>query len=90
VKEVIPICDDKRVKVIMTKPVGLADARDQQVAVQSGTKCGWEKPVDGQGGEKEGKFEWRSKIDAGAKVSLEAEWEVKAPSDLQLGESFVR
>jgi hypothetical protein len=85
VRDVIPMCDDKRAKVILRKPAGLADAKDGQMVdlKKDGLKVSWEKVVDGKGGEKEGKFEWRWKVDGGAKVTLEAEWEVKAPADIQ-------
>lgn len=39
-------------------------------------KAMWEKSVDGMGGEKEGRFEWKcGEIGAGEKVVLEAQWE---------------
>jgi hypothetical protein len=78
--------DSKRAKVVLRKPEGLADAKAGQVVElkkELGLKVMWEKMVDGKGGEKEGKFEWRWKVDSGAKVTLEAEWEVKAPADVQ-------
>jgi len=40
--------------------------------------------VDGKGGEKEGKFEWKWEVGSGAKVNLEAEWEIK-PSENGIG-----
>lgn len=53
-----------------------------------GLRVGWEKVVDGKGGEKEGRFEWRWKVDTGAKVNLHAEWEVKAPGEIAWVETF--
>jgi len=80
--------EDKRIKVILRKPVGLADAKDGQVVdMQNGLKVSWEKVVDGKGGEKEGRFEWLWKVDAGSQVKMEAEWEVKAPADVKWAES---
>lgn len=84
------MCDDKRIKVILRRPEGLADAKDGEVVnVRSsdGLKVMWEKLVDGVGGERQGKFEWKWKVDAGAKATLESEWEVKAPADLLLAET---
>lgn len=85
----IPTSDDKRVKVILRRPEGLAGAKDGEVvdlsgsaASNAGLKVGWETLVDGKGGEKEGKFEWKWNVDSGAKVTLEAEWDVKAPADI--------
>jgi hypothetical protein len=86
---VVPTCEDKRVKVILRKPEGLADAKDGEAVdlKKDGLKVGWEKLVDGKGGEKEGRFEWSWKVDAGSQVKLEAEWEVKAPADIKWVES---
>ncbi|TFK61460.1 hypothetical protein BDN72DRAFT_965157 [Pluteus cervinus] len=89
VRDVIPTSDDKRVKVILRRPEGLAGAKDGELVdvgasgtSNAGLKVGWEKLTDGKGGEKEGKFEWKWNVDSGAKVKLEAEWEVKAPADI--------
>ncbi len=84
VRDIIPTCEDKRVKVVLRKPEGLADAKEGEwVDIgKEGLKVGWEKVVDGKGGEKDGKFEWRWKIGSGAKVKLEAEWEVNAPGEI--------
>lgn len=69
---------------MLRKPLALADAKDGQVVdlENDSLKVGWEKLVDGKGGEKDGKFEWKWKVGNGAKVNLEAEWEVKAPGDV--------
>jgi hypothetical protein len=83
VKDVVPLSSDSRVKVILRKPKGLAEAKDGVlVDMHDGLKVGWEKLVDGKGGEKEGKYQWLWKVDAGAKVSLEAEWEIKSTGDM--------
>jgi hypothetical protein len=84
VRDAVPMSDDKRVKVILRKPEGLANAKDGEVVNlnKDGLNVGWAKVVDGKGGEKEGKFEWKWKVDAGAQIKLEAEWEVKAPADV--------
>ncbi|EDR08579.1 uncharacterized protein LACBIDRAFT_296878 [Laccaria bicolor S238N-H82] len=85
VKDVIPTCDqDKRTKVILRKPAALAEAKDRQIVdlKTDGLRVGWEKVAEGgKGGEKEGKFEWRWKVGSGAKVTLDAEWEVQGPGD---------
>ncbi|KIJ96516.1 hypothetical protein K443DRAFT_682305 [Laccaria amethystina LaAM-08-1] len=85
VKDVIPTCDqDKRTKVILRKPAALAEAKDGQIVdlKTDGLRVGWEKVAEGgKGGEKEGKFEWWWKVGSGAKVTLDAEWEVKVPGD---------
>lgn len=96
----IPTAEDKRVKVILRKPEGLADVKDGGVVwmggkdkdaeqkKEGGLSVGWEKLVDGKGGEKEGRFEWKWKVGSGEKVVLETEWEVKAPADVIWSEVF--
>ncbi|KAF8903751.1 hypothetical protein CPB84DRAFT_1728192 [Gymnopilus junonius] len=83
VREVIPTSDDKRARIILRKPAALADAKDGETVdlKNDGLKVGWEPLVDGKGGEKEGKFEWKWKVGSAAKVALEAEWEIKVPAD---------
>lgn len=84
IRDVIPISEDKRIQVLLRKPDGLVDAKDGQVVdlkkSREGLKVRWSPPVDGKGGEKEGRFEFLWKVDAGAKVTVVSEWEVKAPA----------
>ncbi|KAJ6489052.1 hypothetical protein C8R45DRAFT_901974 [Mycena sanguinolenta] len=89
VREIIPTCDDKRAKVLLRKPMGLADAKDGEVVklTPPGLKVMWGKTWDGRPGEKDGRFEWAWSIEGGAKVVLEAEWELKAPADVVWVES---
>ncbi|KAG5652604.1 hypothetical protein H0H81_004386 [Sphagnurus paluster] len=89
VRDAVPTCDDNRARVLLRKPVGLADAKGGE-EVDLGGSSGvvkWGAVVDGKGGEKEGKFEWRVGVQAKDKVVLEAEWEVKAPADTRWVES---
>lgn len=80
VKDGIPTCDEKRAKVILREPEGLADAEEREVVkLGNGLKVAWQ----AGGGEKEGKYEWRWRVDGGEKISLKAEWELKAPAELQ-------
>ncbi|KAF8963135.1 hypothetical protein BDZ97DRAFT_1821922 [Flammula alnicola] len=84
VRDCVPVSEDKRFKVILRKPFGLADAKDgKTVDLQNdGLQVGWEKLVDGKGREKEGKFEWKWKVGSGATVNLEAQYDVKVPKDV--------
>jgi hypothetical protein len=86
IREAIPTCDDKRAKVVLRKPEGLANAKDgQEVELEKGesaVKVMWEKLVDGKGGEKDGKFEWKGTVKAKDKLVLEAQWDVKGPADI--------
>ncbi|KAH9059611.1 hypothetical protein EDB87DRAFT_1684673 [Lactarius vividus] len=50
-------------------------------------KVRWCKSVDGKGGRKEGLFEWVVDVGAGEEVTIETEWDVKAPVSLRWIES---
>ena len=47
----------------------------------------WSKSVDGKGGRKEGLFEWVVDVGAGEQVTIDTEWDVKAPVSLRWVES---
>jgi uncharacterized protein (TIGR02231 family) len=47
----------------------------------------WCKAVDGKGGRKEGLFEWVVEVGAGEELTIETEWDVKAPVSLKWIES---
>jgi len=83
--DVIPISEDKRIRVLLRKPDGLVDAKDGQVIdlkkLKEGLKVRWSPRVDGKGGEKEGRFEFLWTVAVEAKVTVVSEWEVKAPAD---------
>ncbi|KAG5652603.1 hypothetical protein H0H81_004385 [Sphagnurus paluster] len=88
VRDAVPTCDHRGVRVLLRKPAGLADAEKGE-EVELGGGAGvlkWGKVVDGKGGEKEGKFEWRVGVQAKDRVVLEAEWEAEAPADVRLEE----
>ncbi|KAF7335446.1 hypothetical protein MVEN_02197900 [Mycena venus] len=89
VRDIIPTCDDKRAKVLLRKPEGLADAKEGEVVklAPPGLKVMWGKTSDGRLGEKDGRFEWAWSVDGGAKAVLEAQWELKAPADVAWVES---
>ena len=81
VRDRMPTCDDKRVKVILRHPLHLGKIKDGAYAAigEDGLKVGWEKLVDGKGGEKEGKFEWKWSVKSGEQVDFFSDYEVKAP-----------
>jgi uncharacterized protein (TIGR02231 family) len=56
-----------------------ADKKNQKVR--------WCKAVDGKGGRKEGLFEWVVEVGAGEELTIETEWDVKAPVSLKWIES---
>lgn len=91
VRDVIPTSGDDRIKVILRKPEGLAHLKDGDVldlkSIGEGLKVKWSKlDQDGNGGEKEGKFDWLWSVGAGERIVLRSEWEVTAPADLTLSE----
>ncbi|KJA25015.1 hypothetical protein HYPSUDRAFT_76106 [Hypholoma sublateritium FD-334 SS-4] len=82
VRDRIPTCDDTRVKVILRHPLSLGTVKDgayARVDNADGPVVGWEKVVDGKGGEKDGNFEWKLKAKSGETVSLLAEHDVTFP-----------
>ena len=84
----VPVSEDKkRVNVVLRRPEGLAELEQGQelkVGEGSGEKrtVRWSKVVDGKGGKKEGLFEWVAEVGAGEEVTIETEWDVKAPVSL--------
>lgn len=83
-KDTVPLCDDKRIKVILRKPERLLDTDGTAVDLkrEDGIKVKWGKVVDDRGGEMEGKFEWVGTIPGGKDATLVTEWEVKCPIDV--------
>lgn len=90
-KSGVPTSDDTRVKVLLQKPLKLATAKaDEVVDLEGGLKVMWAKQRDdGNGGEKDGAYNWQWRVEANEKVVLEAVWEVRAPSDLLLSEVLI-
>lgn len=86
IRDVIPMSEDKRVKVLLRQPDGLSNAKDGESVdlskVKEGLKVKWSPSSDSKGGEKEGRYEFFFGMDAGAKFSLKSQWEVTAPADL--------
>ena len=85
----VPVSEDKnRVNVVLRRPEGLAEleqGEELKVGEGSGEKrtVRWSKVVDGKGGKKEGLFEWVAEVGAGEEVTIETEWDVKAPVSLR-------
>ncbi|KAI9056767.1 hypothetical protein FKP32DRAFT_1747571 [Trametes sanguinea] len=93
VRESVPLGSEAdKVHVVLRKPAGLAEAKDGQIILDRvegddgetvKAKVRWAEVVDGKGGEKDGLFEWIHAIPAGKKISFEAQWDVKSPSDVR-------
>ncbi len=87
VRAAIPHGDDSgKVKVVLRTPKGLARAKDEEeIPVEAAgdakeLKVRWTTVVDGQGGERDGMYEWICIAPAGKKVALDAEWDVQVPA----------
>ncbi|OSC98498.1 hypothetical protein PYCCODRAFT_1417614 [Trametes coccinea BRFM310] len=94
VRESVPLGSEAdKVNVILRKPAGLASAKDGHVETDDGetvnAKVRWTEVTDGNGGEKDGLFEWIHAIPAGKKISFEAQWDVKSPSNVRWTEQTV-
>jgi len=83
-KDAVPLCEDKRVKIILRKPGGLVDTKDEAVDLkrEDGMRVRWGKVIDDKGGKKDGMYEWAGTIPGGKDVVLVTEWEVKCPLDV--------
>ena len=102
VRDAIPLGHDEgNIKVVLRRPHGLAQAKDgEEVDVmlpeqgetgdseRQQARVRWTRTENMDGGEKEGLYEWVCEIKAGKKIRLEAEWEVKAPSNAQWEEQL--
>lgn len=94
IRDAIPLGnEDANIKVMLRKPEGLAQAKDGEDVIVplegevNQVKARWSKVEDGKGGEKDGMYEWVCAVPAGKKVNLEAEWAVKAPSNVKWEET---
>ena len=94
IRDIIPLGnEDANIKVMLRKPDGLALAKDGEEVTVGLTgevkegKARWSKVENGKGGEKEGMYEWVLAVPAGQAVSVEAEWAVKALSNVKWEEA---
>ena len=103
VRDGVPVSeDDKRVSVVLRRPAGLAelkqgeelqvgaaddDREDKDKDRDNTQTVRWGKVVDGKGGKKEGMLEWVVEVEAGEELTIETEWDVKAPVSLWWVES---
>jgi uncharacterized protein (TIGR02231 family) len=99
VRDGVPVSEDEgRVCVVLRRPAGLAEL-EQGAELQVGAddderedngkkqRVRWGKVVDGKGGKKEGVLEWVVEVGAGEELTIETEWDVKAPVSLRWVES---
>jgi len=87
VRDIVPVADNKDIKVVLTKPAGLAEAeegKDVQVEEKKNGEMGevkirWKKSLGDKGGMKEGRLEWVVDLEAKEEKALVLEWEVATP-----------
>ena len=99
VRDGLPVSENEKcVCVVLRRPAGLADleqGEECEVGAKDGGREGegkqhsvrWSKAVDGKGGKKEGLFEWVVEVGAGEELTIDTEWDVKAPTSLRWVES---
>jgi hypothetical protein len=80
VRDAVPLAgDNPRVRVVLRKPVGLAEAKEGEKIDIEGASVAWAK-----GGEKTGQIEWKTgAIEPGGELMLDTEFEVRAPAEMR-------
>ena len=89
IRDAAPIVDQSSlnttatdIQVVIKRPDGLGDASPGAVVdVSSSSTSSIKVKWGDNSGEKEGRYEWIVDLAAGTEVKLEAEYEVRAPTD---------
>jgi hypothetical protein len=77
VRDVVPVSDMAQVKVLLLKPVGLAEAQEgKDVTIEEGVKVRWLEAFGDLGGMKEGRHQWMVDLEGRETKVLVTEWEV--------------
>lgn len=80
VRDILPVSDGEPIKVVLTKPVGLAEAEEgKEVQVEDGVAVKWCESKGEKGGMKEGQLQWIVDLDKRGTKVLVLEWEVISP-----------
>lgn len=103
IRDGVPVCEDeKRVSVVLRRPAGLAELEQgKELQVRAKEDNGREGDDGGEGegkkkqsvrwckvdGRKEGLFEWVVEVGAGEELTIDTEWDIKAPVSLKWIES---
>ena len=93
VRDIVPVADNKDIKVVLTKPAGLAEAEEgKDITVEEmregekgKVKVHWRKSSGDKGGMKEGRLEWVVDLEAKEEKTLVLEWEVVTPFGMKWG-----
>lgn len=91
VRDIVAVADNKDIKVVLTKPAGLAEAeegKDVKVEEKTEGKTGevrirWRKSSGEKGGMKEGRLEWVVDLESKEEKALVLEWEVVTPCGMK-------
>ena len=98
VRDGVPVFEEGRhVSVVLRRSAGFVELEqgeelqdgaedDEQEDKGKKQRVRWGKVVDGKGGKKEGVLEWVVEIGAGEELTIETEWDVKAPISLRWAE----
>ena len=83
VRDSVPLvpAEEKRTRVVLREPSGLADAAPGAEVKIEGAVVRWAKDGEGKSGEKDGKMEWEAKVESGGEVTLVLEYEVRGPAE---------
>jgi uncharacterized protein (TIGR02231 family) len=99
IRDGLPVSENEKcISVVLRHPAGLAELEQGEecdVGAKDGGQEGkgkkqsvrWSKVVGGKGGKKEGLFEWVVEVGAGEELTIDTEWDVKAPVSLKWSES---
>ena len=87
VRDIVPVAENKNIKVVLTKPAGLAEAEEgkdieveeKKEGEKGEVKIHWRKSSGDKGGMKEGRLEWVVDLEAKEEKELVLEWEVVTP-----------
>lgn len=83
VRDSIPLVppEDKRTRVMLRNPIGLADAEASAEVEVEDAIVRWFKDDEGKTHEKEGKIEWEAKVESGGEVTLKLEYDIRGPAE---------
>ncbi|KIM26318.1 hypothetical protein M408DRAFT_72909 [Serendipita vermifera MAFF 305830] len=80
VRDVVPTSEGTALKVVLTKPTGLAEAAEgKDIGVGTGIKARWCVAKGEKGGMKDGHMQWTVDLDKWESKTLVLEWEVVGP-----------
>lgn len=84
VRDIVPVSDGEPIKVVLTKPTGLAEAEEgKEVKVEDGVSIKWCESKGEKGGMKDGQLQWTVDLDKRETKVLVLEWEVISPPGRQ-------